>query len=632
MISLSKVNYEFSKNIISKRSTFSLFPKNLETIGPEVIISRITANMKLYLNITSSPSVPNLIVRKDRSDLFRDLCLREQTEYDFILSVPISKSSIKQQQILTKNPIYPITNLKLQNYITLNNSDTWYETEGFTFLSGRINYKNFIGISSIYLDNVLSADIFEFEVVSNKLSYESDFKELLNDLANIHIELILSLDNPTEIILDSDSLLKDTSFQVINLQLRKLLSENNLPLAIQTILSNPHSRLSYESQIEELNFPGVIDLTEFGINALKLKWKKKDSYTEKFRGFRPLEYFKEEIEHSVNTKENQYIKFSLEELEKLIQNLLFNIPQKYFNSKIFLTNSLTLIQEYLQEPIFKQIGKFTNIHNSMVFQKRSGYKEFIQAMQSFELGIQLKSNIFEFDNINGDLRPVSELYEYWCFFQIYYSLKTICTCSTLSASRFVVKTEKGYKLNLEKNKQSNVLFNYKDIEVELFYNRNFKQEKSELWEGTYDNSLYHPDISLRIKNQVQSHWIHFDSKFKLDKNKLEKMIKGESIQEGSYSKNDIHTAHAYRDAILGTRGVYILYPDTFNEASLFVRQPDKNYSNNFSLPSIGAFPLKPGESFVEQKEKLTIFLKNTLDILSQNYIYREELGFCMRNY
>ncbi|MEI3604529.1 DUF2357 domain-containing protein [Pseudogracilibacillus sp. SE30717A] len=628
MIILGKIVFKFTTTLGNNKIYLSLISKGI-AVGEKTEIERFNESKyefyKEYKREKSSSPIPTLFVREEKSDYFRDICLKEQTEYDVIIAIPLAKEVIKERQQFFDNPIYPLANLKLKKYITFNTSDTWYEQNGYTYISASINFRNFIGVSKFYFEEEVSTDSFDIEVVSYKMSYEKDFQELLNQLSEIQTELLLSLDKPTEVALDLDNILYDNSYQVILLHLRRLMSEGNLPLALQTILSNPHSRLSYENEIEKVNYPGTFDLFSMATNPTDLKWKK-DNLNERSRGFVPLEYFKEEVENTVDTKENQFIKFSLEEIEKLIIDLQKQLPSKFEHSKWFLESALDKVEGFLQDPFFRQVGTLTHLPNSMVLQRKSGYKDFLQAIQYFDSGIRLNSNISEFDVADGDLRPVSELYEYWCFFQIYYTLKEICGSEDINLSGLLSKTDRGYKLNLNKTAQSSIKFVYNALDIKLYYNRNFVQLNNELWEGSYDKGLFHPDISISITNKFQKHWLHFDSKYRLDNNKLEKMISGEPV-EGNYLRNDIHTAHAYRDAILGTRGVYILYPDSVDNETVFVRQPNILYQQNYLVPSVGAFPLKPGLPDNRQLENITTFLKNVIDLFSNNILYQEETGF-----
>ena len=627
MINLSKFNYQFISEL--NKTPITLTVSVTDDIGEKIYIDHLPPNIEVFKTLDNTPSstIPPLFVRKEKSETFRDINLREQTEYNFLISVPISKKEIKQEQLIKQNPIYPIGNLKLKNYVTLNSSDSWFEKEGVTTISGRFNFKNFIGVISFYCDSDLSNDYFQLEVVSYKITYETDFKNLLNDLSNFHSELILSLDDPTEVNLISEEIIDNVSPHVLILHLKKLFNEERLPLAIETILSNPHKKLNYINDKDNMSFITTPDIIELISNPTGLEWKKEGLLKKYFKGYSPLEFYSEEIENTYDTKENQFIKFSLEEIEKLVLELLNKLPNKFANSRWFLNNCLNIIEEYLQNPLFQQIGPLTNLTNSIVLQRRNGYKEFLQAIQSFELGIQLNTDVSEFDTTNGDLRPISSLYEIWCYFKLYFILKDICLVELKSLSSLLYRTEKGYKLNLKQKDKSCLIFKYKNLVIEFYYNRDFINQNGEIWEGTYDRGVLHPDFSIKIINNIQSHWIHFDSKYKLDNNKLQKMLRGENVQEGNYLRNDIHTAHAYRDAILGTRGVFILYPDITEEATIFIRHPNIKYKQTFSIPSIGAFPLKPSSQSDHQMKELKDFLLNIFDIFNTNEYYQEETGF-----
>jgi len=91
------------------------------------------------------------------------------------------------------------------------------------------------------------------------------------------------------------------------------------------------------------------------------------------------------------------------------------------------------------------------------------------------------------------------------------------------------------------------------------------------------------------------HWLHFDSKYRLDFSKWKSELSSTDIAS-SFKREDIHKMHTYRDAVLGTRGSYVLYPGNERINELYVRNPDKGYRDTALKPSVGAFPLKPTEA------------------------------------
>jgi len=178
--------------------------------------------------------------------------------------------------------------------------------------------------------------------------------------------------------------------------------------------------------------------------------------------------------------------------------------------------------------------------------------------------------------------------------------------------------------------------------VEMWYNRDFtlgEFTEDEDWRGAY-TGLFHPDISCRIQSQAgPPHWLHFDAKYKLDRDKWQRLMERSRSEvkpderEGLYERGDLYTMHAYRDAILGSRGSYVLYPGPVGAGgAYFVRQPTVAYRDRFRVPSVGAFPLVPTGAGVgsSQEVELEIFLEAVLADVSGTAGYCEEAGLNLR--
>lgn len=628
----SKINTNVGESLI-----FSLICDNISDVGKEFRFSDKLEEFLFYEVNTLDSWIndiqpPLMFIRDDESDLFNDVCIREETEYHFIIDYPMNKMKLLEQR--RENQIFPFVNRKLKNHIAFNSKETWVEIRpNVTRMSGRINFRSFAGIAKFEFYETTKK--IEVEVVSYKLNYEDDFRSLLSELAQHHSELLLSLDQPTEISLGMDEL-SEASPQGSIFHLRRLMENNNLPLAIETILANPHVKISHDIIMAESSLVTNPDLFEISSNPSGMKWVKGGSGSKYFRGLTPKLLPEEHLEYIHDNQENQFVKFCLEELLQFIIRLLETLPEKFQNSRSFLISSQQTIEGYLTDPFFLSIGQFRRMSNSMVMQKRNGYKDMLKLIQEFEFGLQLDSDVSEFDNVDGDLRPIHKLYEYWCFFSLFSALKSICGKQV--TSELLYRTEKGFTLCLKEKNQSQVVFNYNNKEVSLYYNRDFKKYTSNLWDGSYDGGVYHPDFSVRIVNNGKVHWVHFDAKYKLDYSKFMSMIKnGEgtaessSSHDGNYKRNDIYTAHAYKDAILGTRGVYILYPDNIEDASIFIRNPVDRYV--FHMPSIGAIPLRPGSNIFNQKQqsRLKEYIQMMLDILTMdNLEYQEETGIVVK--
>lgn len=569
---------------------------------------------------------PLLAVEDKNSELFRQIQVREESEMDFILQIPLSKREIISRRKATGNLQYPFANLKLRHNITFNSPETWMEYGGITQLSGRIHFKSFAGVMRFFFAEDVSSERIEIEVVSYKLNYAEDFRVLLSELAEIHSELILKLDEPTEISLLSKQV-EEVSNQVVLLHLRKLMEADRLPAAIETILSNPHSRTIHELHWDDPSQISNLDMIELQQNFMDVTWRKGGRFSRYTCGYSPDMMPEGRTSSTVDTNENRYIKFCLQELEFLVYKLKCKLNRKkYEPSYTFLEASERLLEEYIQHPFFHEVGSFMHLSNSMIMQRRNGYKEILTYMQQFELGIQLESEIIEFDSVWADLRPIHQLYEYWCFFKLVHILERICGENPDIGSHLLQRTDRGFVLNLKQKVECNVPFRYKNMDIFLYYNRDFKKYLSGEWNGSYDGGVYQPDFSMKLIFGEDIHWLHFDSKYKINYTKLQAMLE-EDRDEGAYKRNDIHTAHAYREAILGSRGVYILYPDNIilSDKLIFVRQPNEDYP--YLIPSIGAFPLRPGSESEGQVSSIVEYLKEVFNAITQGTAYNEELGF-----
>jgi predicted component of viral defense system (DUF524 family) len=296
-----------------------------------------------------------------------------------------------------------------------------------------------------------------------------------------------------------------------------------------------------------------------------------------------------------------------------------------------------------------------------VLLKRRGYKDVLRFDLALRLSLTLPWNQGEklAEGLMGDIRPVSELYEYWCFFLLRRLLAEICQTELRDNSSFLSFTDEGLQVRLVKGKRSRVTFMYrkeasKAVKVALFYNRRFPRPKRNLssWEGSY-TALFDPDYSIGITvtegATVQKHWLHFDAKYRLEPAEVAQILHDSDAnimadadddevgyeQEISrlHRREDLFKMHTYRDGILSTRGAYILFPGDGagmrmegKSQNFFIRHPSAfRGSPAYSFPSVGAFDLCPGRDEF-QLPVLKAFLENVLEAVSEGRPYQEEQG------
>jgi predicted component of viral defense system (DUF524 family) len=297
--------------------------------------------------------------------------------------------------------------------------------------------------------------------------------------------------------------------------------------------------------------------------------------------------------------------------------------------------------------------------NSQVLLKRRGYRDLLRFDLALRLSLTLPWSQGEklAEGLTGDIRSVSELYEYWCFFLLRRSLAEICETELPDNGSFLSFTHDGLQVRLVKGKRSRVTFMYrqetdKTVKVTLFYNKRFQRPSRNLlsWEGSY-TAAFDPDYSIVVTviqgAIVQKHWLHFDAKYRLEPAELDQIFHdgGEEIiadadddeigyeQEISrlHRREDLFKMHTYRDGILSTRGAYILFPGDGSGMRLhgktqnfFIRHPSAfQGSATHTFPSVGAFDLCPGRDET-QLPVLKDFLSNVLESLAVGTPYQDE--------
>lgn len=259
----------------------------------------------------------------------------------------------------------------------------------------------------------------------------------------------------------------------------------------------------------------------------------------------------------------------------------------------------------------------------------------------------------------GDIRPVSELYEYWCFFLLRRLLAEICQAELPDNGSFLSFTNEGLQVRLVKGKRSRVTFIYrqeagKTVKVALFYNRRFQRPSRNLlaWEGSY-TAAFDPDYSVAVTvtegATVQKHWLHFDAKYRLEPAEVagllhdsgEDMLADADDDEVGYEqeisrlhrREDLFKMHTYRDGILSTRGAYILFPGDGagmrlegKNQNFFIRHPSAfRGPAAYMFPSVGAFDLCPGRD-ESQLPVLKSFIRSVLEAVATGKPYQKERG------
>ncbi|MGA2674962.1 MAG: DUF2357 domain-containing protein [Terracidiphilus sp.] len=320
------------------------------------------------------------------------------------------------------------------------------------------------------------------------------------------------------------------SLAAVLFQMRYVMAEDNLPLAVEEVLSQAHAMLVTEvsmrgiAEVEEPNVEALVDELDVSL------FDQGGPLAGLFRGFTPRQMPVIEVAEIIDTPENRYVKYFLEEGALLAQWLATNLgAQGKIAAEREAGSWVLRLQELLAHDTWRGVGIMQQFpSNSQVLLKRRGYRDVLRFDLALRLSLTLPWSQGEklAEGLTGDIRPVSELYEYWCFFLLRRLLAEICQAELPGSGSFLSFTNQGLQVRLVKGKRSRAMFVYrqeagKTVQVALFYNRRFQRPSRKMlsWEGSY-TAVFDPDYSIAVTVTegavVQKHWLHFDAKYRLE--------------------------------------------------------------------------------------------------------------------
>lgn len=609
----------------------------------------------LYSEVELEPDdatnvVPAMCWRADAPVLFEPFQLRENTDYYIDVTIPLSVANATARMAAQTG--WPF-NARLANIFKPDPPRRWrHNPDGTTTITGQLRLRTHAGILDL---SVGSNRTLLVEVVCRKLSYMDEFKALLDDVAAEMTELLLHHDSPVSASFNLADLSPQTQAALL-FQLRHIMAEANLPIALEEIRRHVHSRLRDTRMLVDILEADDFDTAAFIDEMDPQSIAAGGPLQGLFRGYSPRYVPTTEISDTTDTPENRYVKFFLEELRQLVQRLASSYavkPQSHPRREI--DGWIDTLDEELSAGLWKSVGPFTVFpSNSQVLMKRQGYRDILRFDLSLRMSLELpwKRSLEFADGLMGDIRPVNELYEYWCFFHLRHCLTEICAEQTPDHPSFIETTNDGFQVRLTRGSRSRVGFVYRReagrvLYVNLFYNRRFMKPRRDLtgWHGSYTAS-FDPDYSLEARleceGQVVRHWLHFDAKYRVAFEDLRQLLPldpasaTDEVDDVSdydtelarlHRRDDLFKMHTYRDGILSSRGAYILFPGNADRSSVFVRHPSAfGATPTYLFPSVGAFSLCPGREEA-QRPILSDFIASVLRAIFEGKPYQEETGF-----
>lgn len=344
-----------------------------------------------------------------------------------------------------------------------------------------------------------------------------------------------------------------------------------------------------------------------------------------------MHYFRyEQIENTINTRENRFVKYTLHVLGKKFREIfgeLSNLPTVMdAEERKMLEGYLITFKRMETSSFFRKVGEFEGFRQeSGILQQRTGYAQIYKAW------LMLKNSL---DLVEGQTdigtKQIWELYEIWCFLVMKRLIAKVLDLDWNKSEH--VREDKSKMLNTIVKSEMTHVIEFDNVKngdlVRLEYQHTYNRRTKEFTTSTTEQR---PDIVVTIKKKDGFVLTYlYDAKYRVqDDAKDGELDEGVTVDVADYPLPDaINQMHRYRDAIYYSMktdvrpsakeiiGGYILFPGRVEGDEIYNRYFYKSIKN----VNIGAFPLLPStdENEIIQCDLLE---KHLREILLEDSIY-----------
>jgi predicted component of viral defense system (DUF524 family) len=321
----------------------------------------------------------------------------------------------------------------------------------------------------------------------------------------------------------------------------------------------------------------------------------------KLGGWLPQRVEEQGVRNTYDTPENRFVKAFVRVCEGVIEGMRSRVLESstpaVFRTSIprdcdAMDRALAPISRH---SFWLDIGAMVHLPaGSTVLQRQRWYKDVFRHFARLRMAARVPLDTGTLLDLLEN-RDIALLYELWCFFTVVRALASLLGPPTSAdrphASTFAVNVEWDFSVT------------WGDT-ARLYYNRSFSRSSPS--RHSYSVPL-RPDITLQLLSAASSSSLHlFDAKFRLDR--LDSLmpfgVEGSEMQAeaaeertGTFKRADLYKMHAYRDAIVGARSVWILYPgDIARFFAVSGHAFDVHAGSELpDLAGVGAIPMAPAQ-------------------------------------
>jgi predicted component of viral defense system (DUF524 family) len=527
-----------------------------------------------------------------------------------------------------------------------NNTPKIVKTSGLQNNRGVITPGNYVGrLELVPIDeNDEPCKAFGVEIRSTKAKYRSEYRSMLEDIADECVELLMQHTSPVTRTVSVDyEVSSKTLYQKFTF-VKSIIDSDEFRNAVHRIISMPVTTWKEIVEDKDIRRAGRINSNHIrqiasGNNRIELP----DSHPSSLRSVPARLAMLTKVD-TVDTVENRFVKYVLSEFERFCGSLSHHIEDKGNTSHHIYTEVRILedkFSEYLSHNVFREVGNLYSLPlNSPVLQRKEGYREILRIWLMYDLAAKLSWDAQDQESYEVGKRDVATMYEYWLFFKLLRLIEHVFDVNPKEVSdKLISDTGDGLGLKLRQGKHVAIhgTYNHKgrDLKILYSYNRTFNKSnypKSGSWtrqmRPDYTLSIWPSEFSSeKAEEQELMVHVHFDAKYRVDGLKYLNPNQTESDDElnkekqqekqGKYKRADLLKMHAYKDAIRRTVGAYVLYPGINSN-------PFKSFHE--IIPGLGAFPITPSDNG-KGLDRVQSFILEVVDHVSNRASQREQLTY-----
>jgi hypothetical protein len=503
---------------------------------------------------------------------------------------------------------------------------------------GRLQPRQHVGRIRVAVRDAHREGFVVLSVRPRKLDEETEYRQMLDDIADIATEAILQGFAPAALALTHDPATRpELLYQQFAFLHARLIGSGEHHLAM--VLNRPHR--AWLDQ-DEHRLPGSpLRGGSRQLRALTRAGARVPAPSRFVLPSLPRRLAVTRSEETLDTEPNRFVAFALKRWRQLAREVLDLLTAQLKRSGPVsrgidaAEEVITLLDQALSAQMFREVSRLTSFPTgNQVLQKRAGYRELLRTFVLTETGARLALHWDLEDAFAASQRNIATLYEYWAFLQLARCVGRACG-QDLSA-RVLELANDGLSMAFRRGKASQLRWTTtargRSILVELYFNREFLA--STLPDASWTRAM-RPDCSLRVRPEGLSSdvsaddlsiWLHFDAKYRVEY--AEQQFSGPRADDGELAadaeiterlarskREDLLKMHAYRDAIRRSAGAYVLYPGDHHQQP-FVEHHEV-------LPGLGAFVLRPRSGETAGTDALEQFLTDVLDHVADRATHHE---------